>query len=492
MHFNQPYEDALALSSKSIAANQARKAVSKRVLSASESRFLDQLQSLIGAPPSGTPLGPSANPYITHPNHPPIYSIQEAAKLPRPAFLVDSLIPSASITFLYGDRGVGKSFACLDLAASVARGVPFLGNDTRQGPVIYISAEGLYGIRNRVNAYMQHCMTPAETQIDFPLWLVPDAPQLNQRSGVERLALALYTSFLTSSRQLPVLIILDTLNACMATADENSAAEIGQFLLLCNTIRQNTGAAIVVVHHLAKADLNKPRPSLRGHTSLAGAADTMICATRVKSPAQNKLVELICTKQKDADEFTPIQYELKPVTLNDGETSCIIAQIQNPQTASTTKTADRKAGRARGALHVLINAQKPLTTADWLDACSRTLNISASTFYRYRALLEKEQLITLDSGHYQPTGKAMTPNQTPNPATPSQPSTTPDQPHLASTNASPNSDAPSPASELDDLLSRTYMPNPGLVDSSASKTDSAFSELPATLTDSQDPNESPF
>jgi len=59
-----------------------------------------------------------------------------------PEWLVRGYIEADTVGVGYGRFGSLKSFAFLDLAFSVATGSPWLGNETKLGPVLYIAGEG--------------------------------------------------------------------------------------------------------------------------------------------------------------------------------------------------------------------------------------------------------------------------------------------------------------------------------------------------------------
>lgn len=60
---------------------------------------------------------------------------------PAREWAVEGLIPHRTVTLLSGDGGLGKSTLALQLACCTALGRPWLGRETRQGPVVYVSCE---------------------------------------------------------------------------------------------------------------------------------------------------------------------------------------------------------------------------------------------------------------------------------------------------------------------------------------------------------------
>lgn len=77
-----------------------------------------------------------------------------AAELPQmnvmpPPFVVAGLLP-AGMTIFAAPPKTGKSWACLDLCASVANGTPFWGHETTKGSVLYLDLEGrAYRLKSR-------------------------------------------------------------------------------------------------------------------------------------------------------------------------------------------------------------------------------------------------------------------------------------------------------------------------------------------------------
>jgi len=59
-----------------------------------------------------------------------------------PKFVVSGLLPSGSLSILWGSPGIGKTYLCIDMAISIARGEPFLGLSTTRGEVLYYCLEG--------------------------------------------------------------------------------------------------------------------------------------------------------------------------------------------------------------------------------------------------------------------------------------------------------------------------------------------------------------
>ena len=76
-------------------------------------------------------------------------------------------------------------------------------------------------------------------------------------------------------------------------------------------------ATVLPVHHTGK-DMSRGE---RGNTALRGAADTVM-----RLSASKGVLSLSCVKQKDWEPFKTIKLALRQVTLDGGETSCVIGR----------------------------------------------------------------------------------------------------------------------------------------------------------------------
>ena len=76
-------------------------------------------------------------------------------QLPKPEPLIDNVLDQGTVALLYGKWGTYKSFIALDWAASVATGRAWQGRPTEQRRVLYIAAEGAFGLNGRIDAWEQ-------------------------------------------------------------------------------------------------------------------------------------------------------------------------------------------------------------------------------------------------------------------------------------------------------------------------------------------------
>ena len=216
--------------------------------------------------------------------------------LPPPQWLVEGIIPDRGLTFLYGQRGKGKSFVTLDAALHIASGAKWLGRDTKAGGVIYCAGEGLAGYGVRVEGWAR--TYPGRDISNFRL--MPLVPNFRDEKDVAKLAR-------TIKQQLgdAKLIIIDTVARAIPGAEENSSKDMGLFVSACDAIRQTCGLAVIGVHHSGKDD----ERGMRGSSALEGAGDAVIHLKR----QEGQIVEITSDKMKDGEEFRPIIMALEKV-----------------------------------------------------------------------------------------------------------------------------------------------------------------------------------
>ena len=222
-----------------------------------------------------------------------LFSAMEVMQMAPPEWLVDDTVPRDGISMLVGQSGVGKSFMAVDLAMHIAAGKPWLGHEVKQGPVIYVAAEGFGGMSPRINSWMrQHGSGVSK----IPLFILGRALFLMNAEEVENLL----EMCEEQADERPVLIIIDTVAKAMFGGDENSAQAIGTFLQSCDVLKRVTGAAILLLHHLRKDGLAE-----RGSSALrAGVDQQMLLRARGDS------LTLKCQKQKDFAPFEDLSMVL--------------------------------------------------------------------------------------------------------------------------------------------------------------------------------------
>ncbi len=235
-----------------------------------------------------------------------VLSVDDLMKLPPTRWLIAGVVPESSLVLLYGQPSSYKSFIALDWACSVVSGRDWLDRAVQGGPALYVAAEGKGGISYRVLAWQLRHDT-YEGQLT-QLGIYPGSVDLMNESAVDELSEY-------CDKFGPRLVVFDTLARMAPGADENSSKDMGILIGAVDRLRQECGASVVVVHHS-----RKDGSTLRGSTAILGSADTCIKAQRTNKGR----VTLHCEKQKDADEFGPMNLLAVRQDLPGGRTSLAI------------------------------------------------------------------------------------------------------------------------------------------------------------------------
>lgn len=301
--------------------------------------------------------------------------------LAEPDWLIAGILPRTGLTLLVGKEASYKSFVALGMAGAILTGVPWIGNDVARGPVLYLAGEGEGGIKRRVRAWeIAHGLSLDE------LLILPRPVNL-----LDAASLAALEVDIASLDPAPVAIVVDTL-ARYYHGDENATADMGRFVEACDGLKRRTGAQVVIVHHLNKVG------EFRGNTALVAAVDTRIDAKR-----DGTIVALSCAKQKDWQEFTPLQLVAYPVDLGlvDQRGMAVSSLVMQPADADALREAKREATQRQPLTDTdrrvldILHACDSLTASAWQSAAEQA-GVSRPTFYRARDRLQQRELITLD------------------------------------------------------------------------------------------------
>jgi hypothetical protein len=189
-------------------------------------------------------------------------------------WLVQDLWAEEAVGILGGEPKCCKSFLALDLAVSVAAGVPCLRQFPvpRSGPVLLFPAEDpLIVVRQRLAGI---CVAAGVAFEPLPVQVIT-APSLRLDLAQDRQRLANTVQALT-----PVLLILDPLIR-IHRVDENESSQIAPLLSYLRQLQRQFHLAVLVVHHARKdAQGQRPGQALRGSSDLHGWGDSNLYLRR--------------------------------------------------------------------------------------------------------------------------------------------------------------------------------------------------------------------
>ncbi|MET9782656.1 AAA family ATPase [Nocardiopsis alba] len=287
--------------------------------------------------------------------------------IPDPEPLIDNVLYLDSLAWMQGKPGSGKSFLAIDWAGRVGLGLPWRDNEVTRGTVLYLIAEGVSGVRQRVRAWERR----AQSRMDDVRFL-PVAVQLMNHGEKEA-----FVALVAEIR--PVLVVIDTQARVTVGADENSSQDMGRLVAAADDIRRASGACVLLVHHEGRSGDN-----MRGSTAMEGAATTIV---RVLKDGPH--VRLECKKQKDAAPFSPVLLKLE----SDGDSAVFVSGSD--------------AGHITPSEEAILSTMRELFGSNGASASAlmKASEVAESSFYRaLKALVNKGLVVNVGEGrrsHYQ-------------------------------------------------------------------------------------------
>jgi hypothetical protein len=272
--------------------------------------------------------------------------------LPSPSPLIEGVIIEHTYTLLAGRKSTYKSFVAIDWALSIATGLPWQGLETQQRRVLYLAAEGAYGVSQRVDAWEQlHKLDVAADTFT----VAPQAVNLFTDSGTSELIDVVHKGGYG-------FVVLDTLNRVKGRATENSD-EMSTVINNIEKVKRATeDGAVLVVAHTGKAD----GADSRGHSSIEDNAD-IIWYTRKNEESRFTITNI---KMKDGNDGEEIKLYARWM----GESLAIDKDAYVPGNANVTT------GPQKSVITTMrdVFSETGATGTELLDTCG----IPKATMYR--------------------------------------------------------------------------------------------------------------
>lgn len=232
--------------------------------------------------------------------------LTQPAPLP---WIIKWWLPATGISMVYGESGSGKTFITVDMACHIASGKEWNNHKTQSGLVIYMAGEGNYGLRQRIASW---CKTHNITNLDN-LLVSNTAIDIDSPTAAAQIINAVREV----THENAVAIFVDTVNNHMS-GDENSARDTRNMLNSCKIVAAALNAAVCLNHHTGHSVDSKNRA--RGSSAWKASLDASILVSK----RDDKVIEISCSKMKDAPDDLPILYgKIESVSLGwfdeDGE-----------------------------------------------------------------------------------------------------------------------------------------------------------------------------
>ncbi|UGQ54261.1 helicase RepA family protein [Rhodococcus qingshengii] len=274
-------------------------------------------------------------------------TLAELRTIPRAQPLIDGLLYQNTTAQLYGAPGTFKSFAALGMACAIASGqrqwesYPI----AKSGPVLYVAAEGVSGIHDRLDAWIESTIVndaAAKALLEQNFRIMPEAVQLTDHVAMGKVTAE-------ALELCPVLIILDTRARMTAGLDENQMKDQSLPIDAIERLRAATGATVMVIHHSGKAGT-----SARGSNSWDGAVNSNL---RLERLGDSLNLKIVCEKHKDVPDKCEHRFVMKTVTLaplDDGKERSSLVMTNGRFDTGSMFAEENKTADGKAALHQLL------------------------------------------------------------------------------------------------------------------------------------------
>ncbi|MFF7734257.1 AAA family ATPase [Streptomyces sp. NPDC007984] len=216
--------------------------------------------------------------------------------------LIEGVLYRGTANRIVGPSGSLKSFAAIDIANHVQLGRPWYGRGVTQANTLYIAAEGALGIPGRKRAWEIYHNGGQPTGTAFRRVPV----QLSDPEQVRDLIAWCKGAAIG-------LVVVDTQAKSTVGVNENDNSEMTVIMRTVDIIAEETGAAVLLIHHPAGDEAGK---SGRGAKGVFGALDGEIHAERKGKDTPADSVTLTFPKLKDDATDGEIVMRVQPVEVN--------------------------------------------------------------------------------------------------------------------------------------------------------------------------------
>jgi len=285
--------------------------------------------------------------------------------VPDPQYLIDQVIPQHATGVLYGPTGACKTTLATSLMVSIATGADWFGHRvSKRGNSVYVAAEDLPGFKVRLSAKKRAASYSLDTSIG--VYTFPETLDLR-----DAIAVNAFTRFLKAAGAFELLVV-DTYASATVGAAENSSEDTTRTMAHAAQWRDELNLTVLFIHHTNAAGSRE-----RGHSSMRGAADTMISVTPI-----DDVIAVECSKQRNAAPFSKLTLKLTPVEGG----GCVLRLASDVLASADLSPAQQK---VIGILRDTFG-EDGATKSDWQKACA---DISERTFHRAAKMLVEKGLV---------------------------------------------------------------------------------------------------
>ena len=285
-----------------------------------------------------------------------------AEEIPVSKMLIESVLNQGCQMMLAGGSKTSKTWMLLDLAMSIAAGVPWLGFETSKAKVLYVDFE------LRPKTLQTRLQTiKAARNLTWEKPMLELMPLRGKAAGYEKLLPKILTAI--KDKEYGV-VIFDPVYKLYGNADENKAGDIARLLNELERLAVESGAAVIFAHHYSKGNQSGKEAIDRASGSgvFGRHCDTILNITRHEVENAH-VIESVLREFKPLEPFV-VRWE-HPVMVRD---TCLNPRkLKTPLTKAPVYTE-------KDLLAVIATGAK--TCTEWKRIVMEQTQMSDATFSR--------------------------------------------------------------------------------------------------------------
>jgi hypothetical protein len=224
-----------------------------------------------------------------------------------PVYLIDGLMPAGPSIGLYiGPPKSLKSFCVKHAFLHISIGKPYCSRDVQHGATVYITSEGIGGVKRRLIAMRRHMGIEGQR---IPFALIPAMPDLGAGADDLRKLIAEITVALTQIDCPLRAIAIDTLRRAIPGKSENEQKDVGVVIANCDALAKHFNCHVAIIHHSPRSDDKRSS----GTNTLDAAADCMWSIVRENPDVARATITVVA--MKDGQEGDAWSFELRPLDI---------------------------------------------------------------------------------------------------------------------------------------------------------------------------------
>jgi hypothetical protein len=279
--------------------------------------------------------------------------LDEIALADDPVELIQGLLPMGpALGVVFGPPKSLKSFLLKHVGLHVADSRSFCGRTVQGGAVVYVTSEGIRGVKRRLIAARRAMDIEGR---NVPFALVPTMPNLGAGEA-DRAVLQEAIAEALANVGVPLrLIVIDTLRRAMPGKSENEQKDVSIVVDNCEALARAFGCLVILVHHSPRSDDQRGS----GSNAVDAAADLMWSIIRPDESRRSATATVV--RYKDGEEGDTWTFELRPAEIGTDRngtpiTSCSVEVTIEPERKIAAAKSYRLSPAQQRVFDILLNA----------------------------------------------------------------------------------------------------------------------------------------